>query len=407
MITRAIFILLLSFSHLFAFLTTNNNFYERVKVLKSFDIDESFLTDPTFLSMKEDLDRYRTEHFLKVLENGYKFIPILRDMLSQSSIPDAFLYMAMAESNFSIRAYSKKRAVGLWQFMPYTAKKFGLTVDLYIDERRDPVESTKAAMSYLQYLHDKFGKWYLAALAYNCGEGRLSRAIEAAKTDDLSVLLDRQKKYIPRESRIYIRKILLMAFLSGDRSMMVENEVDHLLNGGGVSRISAVEVKGGTILADVANSIGVSLKELRSLNVQLRYDFFPPSKKNYTLYIPYDKISDFKNYYKPSQNNNQFLVHVVKSGDSLYQIGKQYDIPYKVIKDFNNLDSNVLSLNQKLIIPKIGEYSEQAQSYIVQSGDTLLDISNKFNIDVKKLMQANSIESSLIKQGDKIVIPIY
>lgn len=392
----------------FAFLSVDNNFQDKVKVLKSFDIDESFLTDPTFMSMKEDLVRYRTEHFLKVLENGYKFIPILREMIRQSSIPDAFLYMAMAESNFSIRAYSKKRAVGLWQFMPYTAKKFGLKVDLYIDERRDAIKSTEAAIKYLQYLHDRFGKWYLAALAYNCGEGRLSRAIEKAKTDDLRVLLDRNKKYIPKESRMYIRKILLMAFLSNDRSTILENEVDHLLNGGGVSKIAPVKVKGGTMLQDVASSIGVTTKELRSLNVQLRYDFFPPSDEDFTLYIPYDRLMDFQSNYDPNEHTNRFLVHVVQKGDSLYEIGKRYGMPYKMIKDFNRLNSNLLSLDQKLIIPKVvskGSPDGGMQSYVIKSGDTLQSISHRFNINVKRLMQANNISSSLIKQGDTLVIP--
>jgi membrane-bound lytic murein transglycosylase D len=409
LILRILLFIAFLFVQSHAFLTTNNNFPEKIKVLKSFDIDEGFLTDPTFLSMKEDIDRYRTEHFLKVLENGYKFIPILRDMLSQSSVPDAFLYMAMAESNFSVRAYSRKRAVGLWQFMPYTAKKFGLTVDLYMDERRDPIRSTQAAIDYLLYLHDKFGKWYLAALAYNCGEGRLSRAIKKAGTDDLSVLLERKKRYIPRESRIYIRKILLMAFLSSDRSMMLENEVDHLLNGGGVSKIAAVGVAGGTLLGDVAQSIGVSEKELKSLNVHLRYNFFPPSKKEYTLYIPYDKIAEFKNSYDPSKSNNQFLVHVVQKGDSLYAIGKKYNMPYSVIKDFNNLKSNFLSLNQKLIIPKIGKANikmpKSKRNYTIKSGDTLSEISRKFGIEIKKLMQANNMTNYFIKKGDTLVIP--
>jgi membrane-bound lytic murein transglycosylase D len=143
--------------------------------------------------------------------------------------------------------------------------------------------------------------------------------------------------------------------------------------------------------------------------VHLRYNFFPPSKKEYTLYIPYDKIAEFKNSYDPSKSNNQFLVHVVQKGDSLYAIGKKYNMPYSVIKDFNNLKSNFLSLNQKLIIPKIGKANikmpKSKRNYTIKSGDTLSEISRKFGIEIKKLMQANNMANYFIKKGDTLVIP--
>lgn len=386
----------------FAFLNTVSTYDDQAKVLKSLDIDSTFLTDSTFIRMKEDADRSRTRHFLRVLENGHRFIPVLRNMIDQAQIPDAFLYLAMAESNFIPSAYSSARAVGIWQFMPYTGRKFGLKINLYVDERRDPVKSTQAAIKYLKYLHDRFGKWYLAAIAYNCGEGRLSRAIKRAGTDDLSVLLDWRKKYIPRESRTYIRKIMMMEHVSNNADFILRNDVEYLMNRGNSHTFSTVKVRGGTALDSVAESIGMSYKELKSYNPHLRYGFVPPSNEDYHIYIPYGKESLYKKNFDNSKSKGRFYVHQIKKGDSLYSIGKRYGVSYKLIKDFNNLRSNVLQINQKLIIPVL---KPKNQSYVIKSGDTMGDISRRFNVSIGNLMKVNDKKSALIRPGERLVIP--
>lgn len=385
-----------------AFLSTETNYQEQAKVLKSLDIEPTFLTDLTFISMKEDADRYRTKHFLKVLENGDRFVPVLQNMIHEAGIPEAFLYLAMAESNFVANAYSSARAVGIWQFMPYTAKKFGLKIDLYVDERRDPIKSTQAAITYLKYLHEKFGKWYLAAIAYNCGEGRLGRAIKKAGTDDLAVLLDQHKKYIPRESRIYIRKITMMEHLSNSTDFIVGHDAGYLMNRGSSHTFAKVEVKGGTTLAAIADSIGMSYKELKSYNSHLRYGFTPPKNGKYHVYLPYGKKMLYEQNYDASKDVGRFYVHQIKRGDSLYAIGKQYGVSYKLIKDFNKLRSNVLSLNKKLIIPVV---KPKTRNYIIKNGDTIGRISEKFNVAVGTIMKVNNKKNSFIKVGERIVIP--
>jgi len=187
---------------LFANLTYESNHNKELKLLESFDIEPSFINDSIMNKMRnKKSSTQKNKHFFKAMDNAYIFIPAIKNVLNQHDIPQEFLYLAMAESNFKTKAYSNKRASGLWQFMPRTGKMYRLKIDQYVDERRDLIKSTKAASRYLSYLHTKFGKWYLAAIAYNCGEGRLSKAIKKAGTDKLSVLLDPKKKYIPRESR--------------------------------------------------------------------------------------------------------------------------------------------------------------------------------------------------------------
>ncbi len=395
-----VFILFIQSSY--AFLVTQNNYEQQALVLKSLDIDSSFLKDEKFMVMKDNVDRYRTRHFLKVLENGNRFVPYLRNLISESGIPEAFLYMAMAESNFSPDAYSKAKASGMWQFMPYTAKKFGLKINSYTDERRDPIKSTVAAIKYLKYLHGIFGKWYLAAIAYNCGEGRVKKAIKRAKTDDLSVLLSTRKRYLPRETRLYIRKIIMMQSMANSSDFILENNSDYLLNQGSAETFSKVTVKEGTSLSSIASSIGMSAKKLKAYNPQLRYYFVPPKKGKYTVYIPYSKQADFIQNFKPSKLNNRFYVYRVKRGDSLYKISKRYGIKYRVIRDFNHLKSNRLRLRQSLIIPVL---KPTTISYIIKRGDTIGRISRRFKVAINDIIKFNHKKNSMVRIGEKIVIP--
>jgi len=400
--TKILLILILFFQSGYAFLITQNNYEEQALVLKKFDIDSSFLRDQKIISMKENMNRYKTKHFLNVLKNGNRFVPYLRKLINKSGIPSAFLYMAMAESNFTPDAYSKSRASGMWQFMPYTAKKFGLRINRYLDERRDPIKSTIAAIKYLKYLHKIFGKWYLAALAYNCGEGRVLRAKTRAKTDNLEILLNPKKKYLPRESRMYIRKILMMQNMANSTDFILENNSAYLLNQGSTETFSKVFVKQGTSLGSVASSIGISLRELKAYNPQLRYYFVPPMIGKYHIYIPYNKQIAFKQNFNPKKSKGRFFAYRVKRGDSLQRIGKKYRISYRVLREFNHLKSNFLRVNQSLIIPSI---KPPTISYIAKNGDTISKISRKYKVAINKIIRANHKKSTMIKIGEKLVIP--
>ncbi len=400
---KIIFMFFLGFQYIFASLTMQDDYAKEVRVLKSLDIDESFLTDPVFINMQNNIDHYRISHFLKVLEDGHTFVPVITKMISQAKIPKAFLYLAMIESNFSAKARSRTRAEGLWQFMPRTAKLLGLKVNRYIDERRDPIKSTKVAIKYLKFLHQRFGKWYLAALAYNCGEGKLGRLIKRLGTDKLSVLIDDKKRYLSKESRMYLRKIIMMANLSNNDDFIVKNSAEHLINRGDNFSLASVKVDGGVSLQSIADSIKVSPVLLKRYNPQLRYFFTPPYRgKKYTIYIPYSTISLFKRNFKPHKNSKRYYVYMVKKGDSLHSIGRKFGINYKVIKDFNHLRSNFLRLHQRLIIPSA---KPRFVRYTIKKGDTLSFISRKFNVGVKKIMEANSMKNSFLKPGRKIVIP--
>ena len=401
------FLLLLLPLLLSANLTYLSNHTKEVSILEAFDIEASFLYDPVLNRMKNsNVTVYKEKRFFQAMNDAYLFIPAIKSILAESDLPAEFLFLAMAESHFSNRAYSKKRASGLWQFMPYTGKQYGLKIDEYVDERRDLVKSTKAATKYLSYLHTKFGKWYLAAIAYNCGEGRLSKGIKRAKSDELSILLDPKKKYIPKESRIYIRKIVALAMMGNDEQFLLKSEYGYLLNRANAYSISTVKLPRGESLQRVSKLIGIPINDLKSLNRHLKYDFVPPYKKGYDIYIPYIKLSEFKQKYFEQDIKNIYKVHRVKSGDNLSSIGHRYGVPYKVIMDFNNLRNTRLKLKQKLIIPidsrtKVKKINSKFY-YMVKRGDTLESISKRHKISVKNLKQQNRIKGSLIKAGERL-----
>ena len=391
-------------------LTYQSNYNKEVALLNSFDIEPSFLYDPIMSSMRaENSSFHQNKHFFKTMNKAYIFIPSIKNTLSQYNIPKEFLYLAMAESNFKTRAYSSKRAAGLWQFMPGTGRNFNLKIDNYVDERRDLIKSTKAAAKYLTALHKKFGKWYLAAIAYNCGGHRLSKAIKKAGSDDLKILLDPKKKYIPGESRYYIRKIVALALIGNDEKYMLSSEYEHLLNRADAYSISTVKVPPGESLKRVSQLINIPHAELKELNRHLKYDFVPPYSKDYDIYIPYVKLSDFKQKYHKAPMKNIYRLHIVKSGDNLSGIGKKYGVSYKVIKDFNKLRNNRLSLRQKLIIPvsrkgKFKKIKSQNTYYRVKSGDSLGSISKKYRVSIENLKYKNHIKGSMIKIGRRLKI---
>ncbi|MBN2815891.1 MAG: LysM peptidoglycan-binding domain-containing protein [Campylobacterales bacterium] len=394
---------------LFANLTYETNSNKELNTLDSFDIAPSFLYDPIMNEMRnKNSSNAKSKHFFKAMNEAYIFIPAIKNALVKYDVPQEFLYLAMAESNFRTHAYSKKRAAGLWQFMPETGRYYNLKIDEYVDERRDLIKSTEAAAKYLSSLHQRFGKWYLAAIAYNCGGGRLSQAIRKAGTDDLNVLLDEKKKYIPKESRFYIRKIVALALMGTDEQYLLSSEYEYLLNRASAYTISTVKLASGESLNRVAKILDMPASDLKKLNRHLKYDFVPPYAKGYDIYIPYVKLAEFKQKYYEEPIKNIYKIHVVTRGDNLSYIGKKYGVSYKVIKDFNKLKNNNLRLKQKLIIP-ISKKSKVAKLqtkhyYIVKKGDSLESISRAFKVSVQNIKLQNKLQSSLIKVGERLKI---
>jgi len=259
---------------------------DEIRILNSLDINPSFLKDYEYNRLKRNIDKVTTKFFLMSLRRGQIFLPNLHEIIGNSDIPNIFLYMAMTESGFILDAKSHKNAKGLWQLMPPTAKRLGLKINRAIDERLDPIKSTEAAIKYLEYLHKRFKKWYLVAMAYNCGEGKLHSAIKKAKTDDLLTLLNPKKKYLPRETRNYIRRIIISALLAFDRTIILKNNAQHLFGNCSGERLKKVKLKKGISISKIAKKYHISIKEIRKCNPQILSYVVPVVNNESYIYLP-------------------------------------------------------------------------------------------------------------------------
>ena len=152
------------------------------------------------------------EHMERYLARSHRYIPLMRKIFKKAGLPEDLVYLALIESGFILRAKSRVRAIGPWQFMKATGKRYGLHIDSWVDERQDPILSTEAAARYLRDLYLMFESWYLAASAYNGGEYRVLRAMEKAKSNNFWRLC--QTHYLHRETKDYIPKLIAAALIA-------------------------------------------------------------------------------------------------------------------------------------------------------------------------------------------------
>jgi len=177
----------------------------------------------------------------------------------------------------------------------------------------------------------------------------VTKAIAKAGTDDINVLLDESKKYLPKESRLYIRKILMMSSISNSTDFMLDNGSEYLLNRANNSTFLRVEVKGGTPLKDVAESINISSSELKAYNPHLKRVFTSPMSETSYMYIPQDRQVAFMQNFDNTKSVEKYTVYTTKKGDSLQSIAKKYNISDKTLMEINALSKNKNPITNKII----------------------------------------------------------
>lgn len=332
-------------------LSLENKYPSYSYVFNEFDIDESYGYDDDFLSFVVKHEKQLKSFYKRSLERGKDILPAMQGLLTDDGVSDLFIYLSMVESGFSIDVVSPKKAVGLWQFMPETAKDYDLTVCSSYDERCDMVSATSAAINYLNKLHKQFGKWYLAALAYNCGEGCVEKAIRRAGTDELSILTDSDLKYLPRETREYIKKILLVAMIGENNTFAFTDDQNDDLE----DTLIQVDVQGGTSLKAIATLLKMDEVKLFELNRGFKDGFVPKDKTNYRITIPLEKVYAFYLRYEKAVVKKEYKTHMISHhislGETLEDIAKRYKADKEEIKTSNHLTDDFLTVDALLVIP--------------------------------------------------------
>jgi len=217
------------------------------------------------------------------LKRSGRYEGMIRTKLRERGMPEDLIYLSMIESGFNPNARSKAQAVGLWQFMAPTGRLYGLRIDSYVDERRDPEKSTDAALGYLQDLYKQFGSWNLAAAAYNSGGNRVARimreetgAVRGQESDFWRI-----RARLPSETREYVPLIFAAAIIGKEPHKYGLDRVERLLP----IPTERVEVPGGTELGVVARAIGVETEHLKEMNPELLQGITPPGD-TYAVIIP-------------------------------------------------------------------------------------------------------------------------
>jgi membrane-bound lytic murein transglycosylase D len=232
----------------------------------------------------------QTRRMAVYLKRSGQYEGMIRSKLRERGMPEDLLYLSMIESGFNPTARSPAAAVGLWQFIAETGRRYGLRIDSYVDERRDPERSTDAALDYLTYLHNRFGSWYLAAAAYNTGENRVGRIMREETGSERGREEDfwRIRPRLPRETREYVPLIVAAALVGKEPHKYGLDEVERILP----LPTEQVEVPGGVDLGTVARAVGVSEREMRQLNPHLIRGMTPPGK-GYGVRIPQGRAPMF------------------------------------------------------------------------------------------------------------------
>ncbi len=288
--------------------------------------------------------RDRCEMWLHRLE---RHRPMVEQVFAEFNLPADLIFLSLVESGFSTNAVSRSKAVGPWQFIKSTARTYGLRVDKWIDERRDPVKSTLAAAQYLRDLYHVFGSWPLAMAAYNAGERRVGRALARAHADDFWDLTD--TKLIKRETKEYVPRFLAATLIAKDPS-----RYGFLINPQPPVEYEEAVLTRPIHLRVAAKAAGVTYQELKALNPELRKEITPPDSA-YRLKVPAGSmdllLSNLATY--PDWKHIQATRYRVRHGETLLHFATRHHTPLSAILEANALDKSYKPKpGEWLLIPK-------------------------------------------------------
>ncbi len=297
------------------------------------------------------------------MERSGKYTPMIRERLRARGMPEDLIYLAFIESGYSTKARSHAAAVGLWQFIAETGQRYGLEVSAYVDERRDPVKSTEAALDYLQELYDRFGSWYLAAAAYNTGENRVARIMREQTGKERGTDADFWKiaHRLPSETRNYVPLMLAAGHIGKEPAKYGFDDVEFAEP----LAYASVHVPGSVSLATIAKAAGVDKDVVEELNPQLTRGVTPP-QRNWVVRVPEgselqfaeafesvlqaDKLAAAKEVKVAQKTASAKRFHKVRSGDNLWDIADRYNTSVKRLKSLNGLRGSKIRPGQRLRI---------------------------------------------------------
>ncbi len=379
------------------------------------------------------------KHFQRYAERAGRYAPVLSKILNDQGLPRDLIYLSMAESGFHNHARSWAKAVGPWQFMPFTGKKFGLEVGFYLDERRDPLKATVAASEYLRFLHNKFGSWELAMAGYNAGEGKIGRAIRRYRTNNFWEI--RKGRYLKAETKNYVPKIMALAIIGKNLSKFGFTEVDFHKP----LDFEEITVPANSDLYKVGEAIGESFEIIKKYNPELLRWQTPIKGDGYVLRVPVGKKEVWEASHKQVAATD-YKNYSLRGKASLYNVGRKFKVPLKVLTELNDMPGKKKLYPKTVVklpfredhsprkIPLYADLYEKprksivrrrtyqrwikrgnrsgkkitnpSEFYTVKKGDTLWQIARKTGVNINTIIRSNYklVKRRMILPGDKLAI---
>lgn len=367
------------------------------------------------------------------------YFPLFEKYLAKYGMPEELKYLSIIESGLNPRAISRARAVGLWQFMSATGRYYGLHNDWYIDERMDPEKSTDAACRYLRDLYSMFHDWELALAAYNTGPGNVKRAIR--RSGYKKTFWDIYA-HLPRETRSYVPQFVAIIYTMNhlDEHNFIHEGEEMLVHS------DTLKVNKFLNFETLASLTGACVDDLQKLNPSIQRNAVPETGKSFVIHVPQqskgildlNRVAILDSASKVGKKELELLakntagstygrdrvVYKVRSGDVLGSIAMRHGVKVTDLKKWNNLKSNTIRSGQRLTVwlkpslrntaiassrsgSKANLTLSGSKTYTVQPGDTLWDITKKFDgLTIEKIKSLNKLSNNKIQVGQKLIVGI-
>jgi membrane-bound lytic murein transglycosylase D len=315
---------------------------------KEFDFDIPIVINARVDQFIQIFQTTFRDKFVTWLARSERYIPLMKNLLKEQGLPEDLVYIALIESGFDPYAYSRSKASGPWQFIYWTGKKYGLKVNWWVDERRDPEKSTLAAAKYLKDLYERFSSWHLAAAGYNAGEYKIVNAMRRYRTGDFWKLTN--YRYLKPETKNYVPQMIAAALIAKDPEKYGFTDIQHQKP----LRYEKVKVPELTSLSIIAKACETSVEEIKDLNPELLRSVTPPNQTEYEIKIPFGKKDLYQKNLEALQplEEFQFKTHLVKKGEALQGIARSYRVDLEPLLEINHLKkTSPISKGMTLLIP--------------------------------------------------------
>src|SRR5262249_26145326 len=279
----------------------------------------------------------------RALARSGKYMAMIAQVLHEEGVPEELAYLALIESGFVTHIFSFSGVVGLWRFAPATARRYGLKIDSWVDERRDPLKSTRAAAAYLKDLHNYFGRWYLAIAAYNAGQGTIEKAMQSSGAKDFWTLSTKSK--LNEETRNFVPKFVAASLTTGDPEKYVSSDLRYAPP----MDYEEMEVLGSLRSVSLAEMAGTDPETIRALNPELLQSRTPPEDSGFRVKLPAGHAAIFaQSYQERDKKKPPFLTHEGKKGEKLFSIPRPYRQHVKTLMEVKSLTNTHLRVGQLL-----------------------------------------------------------